>query len=379
MHAQETHTHDSSRPGIGRALAAGFLAGCITGLVATAVSVPLRRFAGVTDRSLINGLSLTGGAILLWTCGGLLYGGVARVSRRPWLWLLLAMALVAALGFGAIYAPLADYTTRLPSCAVPLLLLVTLGGVAVFLVVLAAPWRLLFGPPLGFAAAAAVAVIVVSADRAPKVHYTLSRLSSAATAQSAAPAESTPAASPTPAAPLHFTVSNQSEASFTVREKLVRLPAPSDAIGKTSALTGDIYLLPTGLAPSPPSAFSLDLNTLTSDAPPRDRYIKANTLETAKYPTATFTVTEVQGFPAAYKEGDQVNISVTGTFNVHGVDKPLTWTGQAQYAAGQLEAVLSTDFNMSDFDMTPPNNAVVQSVEQHVHLDLHLVAQRQPS
>jgi hypothetical protein len=63
--------------------------------------------------------------------------------------------------------------------------------------------------------------------------------------------------------------------------------------------------------------------------------------------------------------------------NIHGVDKPLTWTGQAQEAGGKLEAVMSTDFQMEDFGMQPPAVPVVQSVDSHVHLDLHLFADQQ--
>jgi len=37
----------------------------------------------------------------------------------------------------------------------------------------------------------------------------------------------------TASGPKHFAVAQQTEASFTVREKLTRLPAPSDAIGRT--------------------------------------------------------------------------------------------------------------------------------------------------
>lgn len=57
---------------------------------------------------------------------------------------------------------------------------------------------------------------------------------------------------------------------------------------------------------------------------------------------------------------------------VHGTSHPETWTGVAQEANGGLEAVLSTNFNMSDFTITAPNLPFVQA-QNGVRLDLHLV------
>ncbi len=383
-----------------RALGAGLVAGGAIGIVGTLICVPLRRWAGVTDRAVINGYTIAGGALVLWLLGGLLYGALARRGGRAAIWLLSAALVVAVLGSVIFAGPERDLANRLPSLAIPLTLIVALGGAALFLAIvgLRAPWRL--AAPVAVAAAIAVGVAVTVADREPKVHFALTKLAvppaatQAAPAQGAAPASgqnpasgsaaapATPApASPAAAAgPLHFAVNPQSQAAYTVHEKLTRLPAPSDAIGKTNAVTGNFYLQPgKGLAPNPPSVLIVDLSTLTSDAAPRDRFIKQNVLQVAQFPNATFTIASIDGFPTSYKEGDQVNVSITGTMNIHGVDRTLTWTGQAQEAGGKLEAVVSTDFQMQDFGMQPPSVPVVQSVDSHVHLDLHLFADQQPS
>jgi polyisoprenoid-binding protein YceI len=377
--------------GLGQSVAAGFVTGALVGLLATLACVPLRRLGGVTDRSMVNGLSVVAASIGVWTAGGLLFGLFARRGRHVEEWLFSAAAAVAALVAGYIYldaGPLTPYPTRFASLAVPLELLVLLGGAIVFraLVALRRPARLVM-PAAAVAAVLALGVgtAVYATDRRGHVHYTLSKAPAVASQQSSGQsgitagsgstlaATQAPTPSPTPAGPLHFTVSSQTEASYTVHEKLVRLPGPSDAIGKTSAITGDLYLMPAGLAPSPPSTFTIDLRTLTSDAPPRDRYIRTFTLDTANFPTATFTITNVEGFPASYKQGDEVKLTITGTFNVHGVEKPLTWTGTARYLNNQLEAVMSTDFDMHDFNITPPVNSVA-TAESGVHLDLHLFA-----
>lgn len=387
---------------LARALGAGLVAGGVIGVLGTLICVPLRRWAGVSDRAVINGYTIAGGALVLWLLGGLLYGWLARRGGRAAVCLVSAALGVTVIGIVVFAGPARDLANRLPSLAIPITLIVALGGAALFLAIvgLRAPWQ--YAAPVAVVAALAVGIAVTMADREPKVHFTLTKLAvppaatqaAPASGQAAAPASgqspsnssaaaATPAASPTPAAPaapLHFVVNQQSQAAYTVHEKLTRLPAPSDAIGKTSAIMGDLYLIAgKGLAPNPPSVFTVDLTTLTSDAAPRDRFIKQNVLQTPQFPDATFTITGIDGFPTSYKEGDQVNVSITGTMNIHGVEKPLTWTGQAQEAGGHLEAVVSTDFQMQDFGMQPPSVPVVQSVDSHVHLDLHLFADQQPS
>jgi len=377
------------------AVLAGLLAGAIAGLIAAIVSVPLRRLAGVSDRSVVNGISLVVAALALWTAGGFVYGLVAARLRRPVaalaaaavvLFLLTALLIVVGAG------PAAPYPPRFASCALPLAAIVIGGGALLLPALLATPIRapLRVAAPVGLIVAAVGAVAVANGDKATAVHYTLSRPQVTAAAQ--LPATGTVAAAPavaatpnstvqaTPAAPavVHFTVSDQSEASYTIREKLARLPAPSDAVGKTNAISGDLYLLNNGLAPASPSAFTVDLRTLTSDAPQRDRFIHGNSLESDKYPNATYTINSVDGFPASYKEGDEVKLTLNGTFKVHDTERPATWTGSARYQDGQLEAVATTQFNMRDYNITPPNLAIVQA-EDTVRLDLHLIARRQPS
>lgn len=366
----------------------GFVTGAAVGLAATLLSVPLRRLSGVSDRSMINGLTITAGAIAVWTVAGLLFAPMARRGRGDE-WLFSAAVAFAALVSAYVYldeGPLTPYPTRFASLAVPLIFVVLVAGALLFRLLIVRPVRLPIAAPGGLVAAVLVAVLVTAGDRAPKVHFTLSKLPAApaaAAVQNApsqnAPVQSqavaaTPSPAPMPVAPLHFTVSSQSQAAYTVREKLAQLPGPSDAVGKTQAITGDLYLDPgKGVSASPPSSFSVDLRTLTSDAPPRDRYVRTNSLQTDQFPMATFTIATVEGFPVAYHEGDEVKLTLTGTFDVHGVQKPLTWTGTARYANNQLEAVMSTDFDMHDFNVTPPEVSIAKA-ESAVHLDLHLFA-----
>ncbi len=406
--------------GPGTSLLVGLLTGATTGLIGAAASAPLRRLAGVSDRSLVNGISTVIGALTVWLALGTLHAGLRatpRVARRALFGTVGALAVVVTL---VIYTALADYARRLPSLAEPLALLILLGGLPLFVALIERSARLpLRGlAPTGLVAAVLAALLVSSLDRTPAVHYSLSKLPAAsnsgapsaaltappAAATSAAPggtsaavataagSTGTPisgtaapaagaagsAGTPPAAGPLHFTVTREAETAFTAHEKLVRLPAPSDAVGKTNSITGDVYLVPgKGLPETPLSVFNVDLRTLATDSAQRDRFIKMDTLQTSRFPMATYTASGIDGFPATYREGDEVRVTITGTMEIHGTQMPVSWTGTARYAAGRLEAVLAADITMTEFGMTPPRVPVVQSVDDKVHLDMHLVAAQQ--
>jgi polyisoprenoid-binding protein YceI len=388
------------RPTLGRALAAGLGAGATTGLLAAVLSAPLRRLAGVSDRALINGASAVGLAIGFWLLGSVLYWAIAGRARRPALIVGVVAAIIGVLVAAAIYAdagpaPLAPYPVRFASLAVPLIAVVVIGGALLL------PWLVhqpLPGLRAGVAGALLAALIagglVYALDRKGSVHYTLTtagrEVSSkndtlptpAAVAGGTAVASGTPtaggaAATATPAASaLHFVVAQGSEVSYTVREQLARLPGPSDAIGKTQTISGDIWLTPTGLDPAHVSTITVDLRTLTSDAPQRDRYLLNNSLQSNAYPYATYTITNIDGFPTNYKPGTPVQVTLHGNFTVHGQTKPLDWTGMATYDGKQIEVVMSTQFDMNDFGITPPNVPVARA-ESGVRLDAHIYATQQ--
>jgi polyisoprenoid-binding protein YceI len=188
----------------------------------------------------------------------------------------------------------------------------------------------------------------------------------------------TPTASPTAAAQtsagtLHFVIDAGSSAKYVVREKLAALPVSSDAVGTTSDITGDFYLTPTGLATGQASSFKVDLRTLKTDEALRDRFVRDQTLQTGRFPTADFVVTNVTPFPTNYVEGTEVSINITGNMTIHGVTKPLTFTSKARKQGSALTGIADVDFKMSDFNITPPNVQLAKS-EDGVHLQIVIVA-----
>ncbi len=175
--------------------------------------------------------------------------------------------------------------------------------------------------------------------------------------------------------PLHFVVSDGSQVKSVVREQLTVAPVPSNAVGIAKGVTGDLYLTKDGLASGQKSQFKVDLLSLKSDESLRDRAMRGS-LNTDKFPTATYTIESIIGFPASYSDGKQVKLTMTGTMNIHDTNKPITWTVIARQGGDYLTAIADTDFKMSDFGITPPNASITR-VEDGVHLQVTLIAKLQ--
>ncbi len=356
--------------GIWRALGAGLATGAIVAFVAVLLTPLLRRLAGVTDRDLINGASVVGLTVALWLLGGLLFWVLAPRMRRPEAAVgaaaIVVGVLAAVIVFGNIGpAPIAPYPAHFAALAVPLIAIVTLGGAALFSSVLR--WS---DPTFRYATSGALiasvlaGALVYTFDRRAPVHYELTTAN--ATASSGGPLA---------AGPLHFVVGPPSEASYTVNEKRSVLPAPDDAVGKTQAITGDVWLTPQGLDPTHTSTVTIDLSTLKSDQPNRDTAVN-KLLQLDTYKDAVFTIEQVTGFPQHYQLGTTVNLTLNGMLEVHGQQQPETWTGTAVCDGKQLEVVMSTQFDMRSFGLQPPNSAATVA-QPGVKLDAHIISAAQ--
>jgi polyisoprenoid-binding protein YceI len=86
-----------------------------------------------------------------------------------------------------------------------------------------------------------------------------------------------------------WTIAAGSVAGYRVREKLGFLPAESDAVGRTSAITGTATFSQTGHVVTVGAAsFKVDVSKLKSNEAMRDQHIRTIGIQSATYPTATF-------------------------------------------------------------------------------------------
>ena len=165
------------------------------------------------------------------------------------------------------------------------------------------------------------------------------------------------------------------EARYLVTEQLARLNLPTDAVGVTDDLTGQLVLNADGTIDPIQSFFTVDLSSLESDSARRDNFLRNNTLQTGTYPTAVFTPTEAIGLPWPPPADGPVSFQLSGDLTIRDVTRPVTWDFAGQVSGDALTGTAHTAFTFGEFELDQPRVPVVLSVEDNIRLelDLHLV------
>lgn len=165
----------------------------------------------------------------------------------------------------------------------------------------------------------------------------------------------------------------RSQVTVRVREQLAGLSAPNDAVLTTNSVTGSLGVGADGTV-LPGSTFTVDLRTLQSDEDRRDNFVKTNTLETARFPTATFTLTGASGLPSPLPESGTWQFDLTGSLSIHGVQKDVTWKAIATRSGDEISGTATLTVRFEDFGMETPRVAVVLSVQDEIRLEVQLAA-----
>jgi polyisoprenoid-binding protein YceI len=153
-----------------------------------------------------------------------------------------------------------------------------------------------------------------------------------------------------------WTVTDGSEAGYRVREQLASLAAESDAVGRTSDVTGSIMIVEAGDgAQLSAGEIAIDTTTIASDEDRRDDRLRTEGLQTDQFPTATFTLTQPVDDPAAALGGTATDLTLVGDLTLHGVTKSVEIPAQAVLADGTIQVAGSLTFPLADFQITAPN------------------------
>lgn len=175
-----------------------------------------------------------------------------------------------------------------------------------------------------------------------------------------------------------WSVGSGSQAGYRVREQLASLAAPSDAVGRTTAITGTLTLTQAASGDSVSAAsITVDVSKLTSDKSMRDQRIHRQGLESDRYPTATFQLTSPIALPAGAASGQTIHVSATGSLTIHGVTKTVTIPIDGRLSGSQIELVGSITFPFGDFGMTPPSIGGFVTVQDNATMEFQLVLTRQ--
>ena len=167
-----------------------------------------------------------------------------------------------------------------------------------------------------------------------------------------------------------FVVSEGSEATFSVGEVLAGVSIPNyEAVLHTTGLTGEVRL--DGSA----SLVTVDLHSLMSDEPFRDRYVQSRMFPDQRSANVAFG--DLTPLPNGFTNGDPVTTEATGTLNINGMGVPLTFTIDARDDGDTVHVLGRSMFTWDQIGEPVPTARSVVSVEDEVRVEVLLALKPQ--
>ncbi len=163
-----------------------------------------------------------------------------------------------------------------------------------------------------------------------------------------------------------YVVGEGSEITFTVREELVRIPTPFDAVVRSETLSGEIDLA------GGRSTVTIDLHSLHSDEQFRDRYIRNVMFPSS--PTAAFTVDGIDEVIESLAAGDTMMRTVEGVLSIRGIEAPLVFEVEARLDGEVLHVLGRTTFTWEQLEIPAPTARSVVSLADEVRVEVLLQA-----
>ena len=158
------------------------------------------------------------------------------------------------------------------------------------------------------------------------------------------------------------------------RNNLARRNLPSDAVGETRNVKGSIKLTSNESVEPEKSSITVDLASLTTVEPRRDRYVRSNTLKTDEFPVASVSVIEITRLVWPLPSSDHITFQMTTDTTIHAVTAQLTWEVTANIIGMEITGQAKTSFPFNTYNLTPPKLFFILSVEDNIRLELEFVA-----
>jgi polyisoprenoid-binding protein YceI len=221
--------------------------------------------------------------------------------------------------------------------------------------------------------AAAAAVVVIALVGGPYAYIHLVEKPAPAPLglgiSSAAPG--TPATSGAPPSPGgriegSWMVAAGSVVGYRVKEVL--FGQDNVAVGRTSQVSGSLEVSGSSVTAA---SFSVRMATVTSDQSRRDEQFNGRIMDTARFPTATFTLTSPIALGAVPAPGASVSRPATGDLTMHGVTRPVTVVVDGRYDGTAVRLAGQVPITFADWDIGNPSFGPV-TTQDHGILEFSL-------
>ncbi|WP_322795844.1 YceI family protein [Tepidiforma sp.] len=160
---------------------------------------------------------------------------------------------------------------------------------------------------------------------------------------------------------------------YRVKEELAQVGAVT-AVGRTKDVKGTVTIQ--GNTVKAGSSFTANMQALQSDRSQRDNALRRQALETDRFPTSTFTLSEDVTLPEGFANGEEFSTTLKGKLELHGVTRAVEIPVQAKVESGLIVVVGSAEIVFADYDIAQPRAAIVLSVEDRGVLEFQLVLAR---
>ena len=177
-----------------------------------------------------------------------------------------------------------------------------------------------------------------------------------------APAEATATPAPEGLSTWEIATGDPTFVGYRVREEFVSFGVV-DAVGRTGEVTGSVEIDGDTVRGA---ELETDMTALRSDESRRDDALRGRGIETDRFPTATFELTE----PFALS---RAAVRARGRLTLHGETRPIVARVSGQRTSGgAIELVGSAPIEFADFAIDPPSVAGFVTVRDTGRLEFEL-------
>ena len=167
-----------------------------------------------------------------------------------------------------------------------------------------------------------------------------------------------------------WTTTDDSVVQYRVTEVL--FGQDTEATGTADGVTGTAEIAGTVVEAVD---VEVDMTTFVSPESRRDSQFQGRIMETAEFPTATFTLTEPIDVGSVPADGERVTVEATGELTMHGVTREVTFELTAALSGSTFAAEAAIPITFTDYEIDDPSGGPA-SVGNEGTLEVLLVFSR---
>lgn len=167
---------------------------------------------------------------------------------------------------------------------------------------------------------------------------------------------------------------DDSTVRFRINEVLVG--NPTEVVGSTSQIAGDIIVNFSNPAQSQIGEIAINARTLRTDNDIRNQSIRGQILQTNSNEFITFVPTALQNLPAeSVSPGETLEFQIVGDLTIRGMTNAVTFDASVTLVdASRIEGFASTTVRYADFGITINSPPSVSGIGDEVILEIDFVA-----